>query len=512
LTLRHWGGVVPQWGVSWWLFTPVPFVDASSATALPQRHQRAAVAAAGIMVELALAAVALAVALALQPGRWRDAALVVVFVGGLSSLLVNANPFMRFDGYHVLCDVLDLPNLATRSRRFWLDWVVRWGLRLPERPDRLEPLPGERWALWLYAPLAWGMRLSVWWAVWVWMAGVSAVLGGGAALYGAWAVLGQPLWAGWRWWRQQAWTPRLLRQAQQRLVLVAVLGGVLVCGVPLPDTTVVQGVVWLSDEAWVRVGTEGFVEAVLVAPGSQVEVGQPLLRLQSPALQVEQERLQSKVEALVAGRFQALQHDAARAGVVEHELQATQAELERVEERLAQLWVRAERAGRVALPQAQDLPGRYLARGARLGHVETGEPTRVRVVIPQERAALVLAQPGPVSVWRVEAGLGPRPRAWPATLVGTPSGGGVTLPSDALGDRHGGDIAVDPADPKGLRPLWPVLQADVQLQASPEVASAAPSLIGARVWVRFEHARRPLAWQWSRSVQQQVLHHLNPSQ
>jgi putative peptide zinc metalloprotease protein len=118
LAIRYWGARVPQWGVTLLMFVPVPYVDASALAALPSRWQRAAVAAAGIVVELALVAIGLVVALQVQPGGLRDLALVVVAIGGLSSLLVNANPLMRFDGYHLLCDLADLPNLAPRSAAF----------------------------------------------------------------------------------------------------------------------------------------------------------------------------------------------------------------------------------------------------------------------------------------------------------------------------------------------------------------------------------------------------------
>ena len=162
--------------------------------------------------------------------------------------------------------------------------------------------------------------------------------------------------------------------------------------------------------------------------------------------------------------------------------------------------MRAQAGGRVHLTGVDDLPGRWLVRGALLGHVDTGEPGRVRVVVAQADAAVITAHRGPVDVWLIGSTAPPMRVA----LVGTPSGGGAPLPSAALGERHGGGIATDPADPQGLKPAQPVLQADVRL------AQATGERIGARAWVRFEQGRAPLAWQAARALQQQLLHHLSP--
>lgn len=501
LALHQAGARVPQWGISLLMGVPVPYVDASMAATLADRRQRMVVAGAGIMVETGLAALALGVALSVQPGAVRDLALVVVFIGAMSSLLVNANPLMRYDGYHLLCDALDLPNLARRSAGHWLHQLRVRALRLPgEAP--VTPAPGEAPWLWLYAPAALLMQWSVALAVLLWLASVSSLLGWAAGVFFGWTLLGQPLVRLVRWLAGAHWAAAERRTVLRRLGLAALVLLVPTVTVPLADVTVVQGVVWSPEQALVRSGTEGFVESLMVGDGQRVKVGQPLVVLQAPALLAERERLAGRVESLQSERFQALAHDAARAVSVEHELEAVVADLARTEERIDQLTVRAQVAGRVYITAAGDLPGRHVARGELLGHVDTGEPGLVRVVIEQDRAALVTAHRGPVEV-RLVGGQGPVLRG---ELAGQPSGGGAPLPSAALGDRSGGAIVTDPADPKGLKPAQPVLQADVRL------AQPTGERIGARVHVRFEHDRLPLAWQAVRALQQQILRHFNPAQ
>ena len=112
------GGEVHDMGIMLLVLFPVPYVDASSASVLADKRKRMIVGAAGIGVELFLASVALFVWLAVEPGSVRSLALAVMSVGGLSTLLFNGNPLLRFDGYYVLADALEIPNLDSRSKQY----------------------------------------------------------------------------------------------------------------------------------------------------------------------------------------------------------------------------------------------------------------------------------------------------------------------------------------------------------------------------------------------------------
>ncbi len=107
---KHWGGEVHEMGIMFLVLLPLPYVDASSASAFPDRRKRAFVGAAGMVVEMFLASVALFVWLNVEPGLLRTLAFNVMFIGGVSTLLFNGNPLLRFDGYYVLADVIDIPN------------------------------------------------------------------------------------------------------------------------------------------------------------------------------------------------------------------------------------------------------------------------------------------------------------------------------------------------------------------------------------------------------------------
>ena len=541
LVAKRMGAQVSEWGITLLMFLPVPYVDASAASALPRRRQRLAVAAAGIKVEAAVAAAALAVLLNVQPGALHDTALLVFFIAALSTLLVNANPLLRFDGYHMLSDALNLPNLASRSNQYTLQALARVLLRI-QPPAALVPASGEKPWLLVYAPAALAMRWVVAWAVVLWLGSIAQPLGllAGAAL--AWSLLLVPSFKLLRWLRSGALegsggafsAPRLLLHG-----LFAVAAALLWW--PLPVSTVAQGILWLPEHALVRSQAAGVVGEVLVGDGQAVQAGEAVMQLVSPTLQTDVARLRGRVQGLLAEQARTLQAEPATAVQAEHTLHASMAELAQAEAQLDRLTVRAQAAGRFVVDHAADLPGRHVQRGALLAHVITGEPGIVRLAVPHDSAAHIAAleravpAAGGTAAGAVLDALAPRMQAQTQTQTqtqtqatqmqiqvqvqgvdlaspprtarwaGRPSGGVTQLPSAALGERSGGRIATDASDSSGLRPAQPVLVGELQLEG------AAASRIGERVLVRFEQGRSPLLVQLAAKVQRQLLRHFNPS-
>jgi putative peptide zinc metalloprotease protein len=233
LVLKHQGGSVPEWGVNLMMFMPVPYVDASAATLLARPAQRLAVSAAGIMVELLLAALAVLVALSVEPGWLRDAALAVFFIGSVSTLLVNGNPLLRFDGYHMLGDALQLPNLASRSSRHWLARLQRRATGdLPA--GAVVAAPGETAWLWAYAPASLAYRVLISVTLVGWVGGMSFVLGAALALYFVWTLLAQPLWRLLRWLASPQLADAQRRRAGLRCVLPATAALLALALLPCP--------------------------------------------------------------------------------------------------------------------------------------------------------------------------------------------------------------------------------------------------------------------------------------
>ncbi len=197
LAVRHWSGEVHEFGVSLLVLVPAPYVDATAASAFLGRSERVLVSASGIMVELGLAALAMLVWLNSEAGWIKDTAFVVMLIGSVSTLLFNSNPLLRFDGYYILTDLLDLPNLSSRSTTYWMHLLRKHLLRL--HSDTPQIGHGERKWLLFYAPLSLLYRLLISLQILLWIGGKWFILGVLTGVYLLFSTLLQPLL---RWARQ----------------------------------------------------------------------------------------------------------------------------------------------------------------------------------------------------------------------------------------------------------------------------------------------------------------------
>ena len=121
---RRFGGECRDAGLLLLVFLPCLYVDVSSSWLFPDRRRRLLVAAAGILVELAIASIAALLWYATEPGLFNSICFRIAFVGSVGTLMVNANPLMRFDGYFILTDLLDRPNLGRQANRALTDPLV----------------------------------------------------------------------------------------------------------------------------------------------------------------------------------------------------------------------------------------------------------------------------------------------------------------------------------------------------------------------------------------------------
>ena len=157
IACKHYGGECHQIGPMLLVFTPALYCDTSDSWTLPSRWRRWMIGAAGIMVEITLASIAAIVWAMTGPGPVHVIASQVMVVCGISTALFNANPLLRYDGYYMLADAVDVPNLAQRSRALATHHLVRLctGIRTPI----IEPIEGlGRVGLWAYAIASWLYR------------------------------------------------------------------------------------------------------------------------------------------------------------------------------------------------------------------------------------------------------------------------------------------------------------------------------------------------------------------
>ncbi len=499
LMVKSRGGEVHEMGVMILVLTPVPYVDASAAWALRSKWQRIAVGGAGMMVELFIASIALFLWLAAEPGVFRALLYNVMLIAGISTVFFNANPLLRFDGYYMLADALEIPNLRQRGNQYLAYLAERYLLGRQEA-DPPHATAGERaWFVgWPVASFAYRLFIVV--AILVFLGEYSLLLGVIFAVFTAVAWFVIPLVK----IGNYLLTSPKLRRVRPRAVSAAgaialgVLGLLFV--VPIPHRTTAQGVVWLPEESFARAGADGFVDKVVAAPGGWVKPGDTLIQTSDPLLATELKVLDARIAELDARYREQAVVDRVRAEIVDEERRFALQNLERARERAAELAIKARTEGTFVLARAADLPGRFVRQGELLAHVVRAEAIIVRAIVSQQDIDLVRNTTRGVEVRLVER-LG---ETLPASVRRVVPSASEQLPSAALGTFGGGTVAVDPSDREGRKSMQRYFQVDVALPPTDW-----PLHVGARAYLRFDHGWSPIGVQWYRRARQLFLARFN---
>ncbi len=496
--VKAFGGEVHEMGVMVLVVTPVPYVDASAASAFPGKWQRVLVGAGGMIVEVFIAAVAMFVWVNAEPGLLRAIAYNVIIIAGISTVLFNANPLLRFDGYHILMDTIEIPNMRQRAMTYFKYLAERYAMGRRDA-DPPAATPGERRWFVGFGITSTAYRVVVTVGILMYLAAsyfwLAMIFGAIAAI--AWVVV--PITRGVHF---LAVSPRL-RGARGRAivgVLVTIAIVVALLALPVPYRTMTEGVVWLPEESYVRPETEGFVERVVAAAGAPVRTGDPLLVLRNDEVSAGLAILQGQVREAEARYSQSLPVDPVKAAILAEDVRYKQRDLARASERVEALTVRAQTDGTFVLPSEENATGRFAKRGELLGFVVDLDKVTVRAVVTQGMIDRVRQQTTGVEVRLAEQI--DRPVA--ASLKRVVPAASAQLPSRALGSEGGGSIAVDPRDANGARAMLSVFQIELELPSFSGRVNA-----GGRAYVRFDHGRTPLASQWYEDLRRLFLSRFN---
>lgn len=498
--IKRWGGDVHEIGIMFLVFMPVPYVDASDSIAFHSKWQRALVAGAGILTEIFLAALAMMVWSSAEEGFVRAFAFNVMLIGGVSTLLFNGNPLLKFDGYYVACDLLEIPNLAPRANRYLGYLIQRYAFGLAEAES---PVTAPREGFWflIYSISSFLYRLFITFAIIVLLVSIELyAVGVALAIWAVFLMLVLPL-------LKQGWylltSPALRRHRGRALgatgaVLLAIV--TLLFFIPVPYNTVAQGYVATDSESAVNAGADGVVAELLVQPGATVQPGTPLIRLDDPLQAAQLKMLEARIAELELRLQAELQVDQAAARVVREELKQAQANLEAAQVKAEELVVRSGAEGRVILPEYKDLVGRFISRGDPLAYVASFQDPMIRVVVEENSADLVRRQTQALSVRFA----GFPDAEYQARIERYEPALSTELPSLVLATEGGGKIPLDPAQPGRMQALKSLLRLDLRLTDAPAVAT-----YGDRVYVRFSHGSEPVAARLYRGAMQVFLRYFS---
>ena len=489
---KIWGGEVHEVGVMLLVFIPVLYVDASASAAFSQKHRRIIVGAAGILVEMALAAIATIVWLQGSPGLGRTVAFNVMLIGGVSTLLFNGNPLLRFDGYYIFSDLIEIPNLGSRANAYFLYLVQKHLFKIDDIESPVIVPSEAKWLLG-YAALSFAYRMIVSLGIALFLATRLFVIGLVMAIWSVIAIAILPIFKGAKF---LATSSRLRGQRRRAFAVVGALAAaaaMILFLIPLPYSTVAEGVVIVPDQAEVRAKTEGFVTQVVAAPGADVQPHQTLIALEDPILDAKVEVIEAQLDETRQRLDAVRQIDRVQAEMFEEQAAHLAERLAAVRVQEQGLNVDSDQSGRFVVARAEDMPGRFVKRGDLLGYVIANGNPVIRVLAPQADVDLIRQ-----STTVVEAHLAEdleHPIA--ARILREAPAAQQDVPSLALTTRGGGTIALDPSRTQRPQALFSFFQIDVEL-----LEPTGARRLGSRVYVRFKHGDEPVAWRILRSLRQ----------
>lgn len=389
LCCRRHGGEVHELGVVLILFAPLAYVDVTSCWRMPNRWKRIAVSSAGMFVELMIAAIALMLWMRTESPVTAQLLHNLILTAGVSTILFNANALMRFDGYFILADLVQIPNLYAESAKEVRQIAKRivFGLQSPDSEYLGWRLLFMR--VYGFAALLWKVVICVSLCI----AASTMFAGAGIAL----AILGAGLWLA----KPLIDLSRFCRRTYAAYPARLLRGGVLAAAgilmlfatiywLPIPTSVRVPAVAKYLPETLVRSRADGFVIHVHVQNNALVREGDLLLELENPELSHQLRSLQIQLEqTLLRQRKATDQHDASARLVLKEQQQALTQQIDQLREQVGGLRLIAPRSGRVVRRNLAHMTGSFVREGDTLLTIARPHEKELLAVIHQNEVAEV---------------------------------------------------------------------------------------------------------------------------
>jgi putative peptide zinc metalloprotease protein len=388
------GGSVRQAGLVFILFAPIAYVDVSSCWRLNSRWARILVSAAGMYVELIVAAVAImvwALTDAPQIKLWMQN---LVFAAGFSTLLFNANVLMRFDGYFMLADWIEVPNLYTEASSSVRNLAGQLILGQKRAGNGLTGWRKHFVAVYGLAACVWRVAICVSLAI----AASTMFAGAGIVI----AAVGIGCWIGQPALQLTRLAMDLKNQDPNRFVRAGLISVCLICicitticFIPIPSSTTSPAIVQYKPDTMVRSRASGFIHDVLVHDGSIVQADQPLVLLENRELTNQLELLQrTRQQNEIRLRIAIDKHDAHAKQILTENQKAVHEQLAQLQLQVDNLQVRAPRDGTVVARNLNCKLGQYVKEGELLLVVASPASKELIAAIDQQQIEAARSQVG----------------------------------------------------------------------------------------------------------------------
>jgi len=402
MTCRRFGGEVHEMGVCLMCFTPCGYVDASDAWMMRHKRHKIYTTIAGVFVELNLAAIAAHLWLTLPDGLARNLAFNAMLVASINTLLFNANPLMRFDGYYLVCDLLEIPNLRGKAISYCSYHLQRILLGYRNRQQEATLGDDAQGKVFItYAVLAYVYMIFIIYGLTQIFARVLAPYG----LYDLGLLLGffvEGSFVALPFIKvfMDAFSPGAhivklgpTRRYVLRSLGVLAVGVALLFIVPTHHRVTEQAVVGAAKSEDISATIGGLIKEVYVKTGQTVKAGDPIARLENPAVDAELAQRYSDWERARL-RFSALQSDSSwRALELMPEaakaMDQARTEMDRIQADHDRLILRTTMDGVVWGRNLEQLIGRYADTQGVLLRIADPTTLRLLIAVPEEKAEVI---------------------------------------------------------------------------------------------------------------------------
>ncbi len=437
---KRYGGRVPDAGVLFVLFTPMGYVDATSSWRFASKWQRIHVSAAGMFIEMAIAAIAVIVWSQDQPGIMQTIAYNVIIMASFVTLLFNINPLLKFDGYYILADAMEIPNLYQRGQKALKDAARRYLIGISHVPD-IQWKDREEVFILIYGIAAFIWRILIMVSI---LTAASFLFGGGGIVLAIISLLMMVIPAAIkliRYLREGSPGERPDPKAYGLRIGIITAALLLLVLFPFRPTLTAPGVSDFGDASTLRVECPGFVRKIHVTPGSKVRAGDLILTLENQDERAKLRRLRMQLkQAQIKARYYQTEGQMTAAQIETQKLTGLQQQLREQASYVRTLEIRAEASGRIIARDLRNLPDTFLRPGFEVATIAKRQLREVKIAIPQADIDLYrLHQEHPV--WVKIIG---RPGKFYGIMQPPEPQATRELPHMALGGVTGGPLPVQP--------------------------------------------------------------------
>lgn len=471
LTAKRYGAEVHEMGFMFILFTPYLFCNVSDAWRAG-KSARIAVGAAGLVVELFLASCAVWLWLFSQPGLFHQMCFNTIMLCSVSTILFNGNPLMKFDGYYILSDVLEIPNLRAKSNAWVTAWAQKHLLGLapktaPSASHEMSPLFG------IYAVAAycygWFIVFSISVKAFDLLKpyGLEFISRTYVGLF-LFVSLALPLYRLGRSVKGSSELRMILLRRGRWLVFALFAAGGALFMVPVTETVKRSAALEHARVEQVSAAAPGVLRDIAVRQGDEVREGQQLARLENRDLEYQLSSLKMQREMIMV-RLRAVSAEGSEEArltmpVLARQVRETDEEIAGAESKAASLELRAPRSGVLRTPHPQELEGRYFPARVPIFAIGGADEPRVLIALDEKEARKV--HPGQ-SVRVIFTGL--PGEVFHGQITSAPVSPVAEFSSSCFANLLGGDVPSEPSPTHGkLVPSLPHFEAEARIEISPE--------------------------------------------